>query len=344
MNRLPILLLICSIIASVLALAGMSAPVSAQGTTPVCVYVRETSHNIHGAFLAFYETHGGAARFGLPLTEAFLEDDKLVQYFTFARFEFAPQNPEPFRVQLGLLGMQYNITDPPVKSQAIPSLNDPNFRYFPETGLMIGFAIKDYYDANGGREMFGYPVSQLRYENGVFVQYFQRMRIEWNPVDAGPNKVRLSPVGQIALDRKYPADFQWRTPTASDWCLESTVPYPVRRTTTAVTAPPTTGSNVSLDVQVRVRFRQTGTKGPQYIDVSVDDRITGKPVSGVALYMVVQYQRGTRVIPMTQTDANGQSTSSFDMGVQPAGYPVVVTVHGFLGTSTGSGSTSFTPQ
>ncbi|MBI5303960.1 MAG: hypothetical protein HY868_17630 [Chloroflexi bacterium] len=342
MNRLPILFVLCLALAILATLFVQPNPVLAQSPN-TCVYVREPSHNIHGAFFAFYEANGGAARFGVPLTEAFLEDEKVVQYFTYARLEFVPQNPEPYRVQLGLLGMQYNITDPPIKSAAVPSLNDPNFRYFPETGLMIGFAIKEFYDANGGRDLFGYPVSQLRYENGMFVQYFQRARVEWNPIDPGSNKVRLSPAGQVALDRRYPADFPWRARAASDWCVEASVPYPVRRVATLQVVPtPTPG--LSLDVQVRVRFRQTGTKGPQFVDVVVDDRATTKPVPGVALYAVIQYPRGARVIPLMPTDANGQSAFSFDIGVQPAGSSTVVTVYAFLGSSAASGSTSFTHQ
>jgi len=345
MNRLPVLpsLLLVSIIFA-LTFWVLPTSVSAQSpnATVSCVFVRETGHNIHGAFLVFYQTHGGAARFGLPLTEAFMEDDKLVQYFTYARLEFVPQNPEPYRVQLGLLGMQYyNITDPPIKSAAVPSLNDPNFRYFPETGLMIGFAIKEFYAANGGIDSFGYPVSQLRYENGTFVQYFQRVRLEWNPVETGANKVRLSPVGALMLDRRYGADFVWRQRVVSDWCLEGNLPYQPRLpAVTRTPQPPPPG----LRMDVHLHFAQTGTKGPQYVAVTVDDRVSGKPVPDVALYAVIQSSRGTRVIPLMATDESGKAFFSFDIGVQPSGATTVVTVHAYLGSVTTKSSVSFPHQ
>ncbi|CAG0946408.1 hypothetical protein ANRL1_02985 [Anaerolineae bacterium] len=337
------LFLIGFVLVTMLGIAGTSAPVYADYPTS-CVYFRETSHNVHGVFLKFYEARDGRVNIGLPLTEAFMEDGFLVQYFTFARLEFHPQDPEPYRVRLGMLGLLYSATDPPIRSIAIPPWNDPNFRYFPETGLIIGFAIKDYYDTHGGSEMFGYPVSQLRYESGIFVQYFQRARLEWNPVEAGAVKVKRSPVGQMALDKRYAPGFQWRVRAENDWCLETNSPKTNRTATPMLQLPTQVPASLSMDIRVRVRFRQTGLRGPQFVEVTVDDLQSHAPIAGVALYVVIQSARGTRYLPLMPTDAAGNTSFSFEIGNQPPGSATLLTVNAFQGHATASGSESFTHQ
>lgn len=340
MKRLPIC---AGLVLAVLLIAGNLQVVAAQSPAS-CLFVKETSHNIHGAFLAFYDSHNGPVIFGSPLSEAFIENGALVQYFTFARLEFVPSNPEPFRVLPGLLGMTYGITDPPVQSIVIPSQNDPNFKYFPETGLIVGFAIKDYWLAQGGMEIIGYPVSQLRYENGLFVQYFQRARLEWNPADLGPNKVRKSPVGQTVLDKKYAADFQWRAPAVKDWCPDPMGARPQHTATPVLRLPTPVPTTTVMAMQVELHFPATPTRGPQYVDVIVDDQTTKQPLKGVALSAAIQSVRGTRHIPLMATDAHGKTTFSFDIGNQPAGSMTTVTVNAFLGHLTATASKSFSHQ
>lgn len=55
------------------------------------LYFPETGHNIKGKFRNFWEKRGGAEIFGLPLSEAFEEDGRLVQYFERTRFTFYPE-------------------------------------------------------------------------------------------------------------------------------------------------------------------------------------------------------------------------------------------------------------
>jgi hypothetical protein len=311
----------------------------ALAETPFCAFVPETGHNIHGVFLAFYRAHSGAENFGSPLTEALWESNRIVQYFERARFEFHPENPEPYRVQLSMLGDLYNITDPPIKSQAIPSGSNPNFRYFSESGQMISFAVKDYFDKNGGVEILGYPVSLLRFESGNFVQYFQRQRLVWNPAETSANKVRPSPVGRVALDRNYAADFKWRARMPSDWC--GTAPKEPAPTPSPFVIPTPAGGNAALNLQVHVRFRQAGVTGPQYVDVTVEDQ-NGKRVSNVALYAVVYLARGERHFPLSSTNASGTSTFGFEIGNQPTNSNVTIEVNAFSGSLTATGRDSFT--
>ena len=67
-------------------------------------FFRETGHSLRGAFLAYWEAHGGLAQFGFPLSEEVQEGGITVQYFERNRFEHHPNNPPEYRVLLGLLG------------------------------------------------------------------------------------------------------------------------------------------------------------------------------------------------------------------------------------------------
>lgn len=315
---------------------------SAQGAEHTCVFVSETGHNIHGAFWEFYWSHNGLENFGLPLTEAFLEKGILVQYFERAKFEFHPEYPAPYRVQVALLGLQYGITDPPLSSNQLPPPDNPNFLYFPATGQVISFAVKKYYESHGGWELLGYPVSFVRFEHGSFFQYFQRARLEWNLLT---NTVRASPVGRDALEKNYPTDFQWRLPTANDWCQVFGQP-PVRTVTPAPTPtrsvffPTPIPAKAALSLQVYVRFRQPGPKGPQYVDVTVYDQNLN-PLPGVAFIATVQFANSTKAFPLMTSNASGRSALSFEIGNQPLTWITIVEVTAYSGTLTARGRDYF---
>ncbi len=81
-------------------------------------YFTETGHSLGGIFRDFWVRNGGLATFGYPISEPFVESnpqdaqDYMVQYFERARFEYHPNNPAPYQVQLGHLGRQYLMSHP----------------------------------------------------------------------------------------------------------------------------------------------------------------------------------------------------------------------------------------
>jgi hypothetical protein len=81
-------------------------------TAPGTIYFAATGHNMPVQFSAYWRSHGGLPVYGYPISEAFTEasptDGKpyLVQYFERNRLEYHPELPEPYRVSLGLLGVQ----------------------------------------------------------------------------------------------------------------------------------------------------------------------------------------------------------------------------------------------
>lgn len=339
MKRLEVsVLFVLALLASSIGMRGVSADIAPS----TCAFVVETGHNIHGVFLSFYNSHNGPENFGSPVTEAFLENGLVVQYFQRARFEFRPDFPEPYRVQLGLLGLQYGITDPPVQSSVIPRPDDPNYAYFPATGLWVPYAMKRFFDAHGGWELFGYPISNIRYETKYFTQYFQRARLEWSPLE---NRVVSSPVGQVFLDKNYPADFKWRTKSAPDWCPSMNTGVnsgdlmpPTTRTIAVI--PTSVPMGTAINVLVRVRYRQTGSSGPQYVDVAVADQ-NSKPIPGLALIAVVHFANGDRVFPLLATDVTGHAAFSFEIGSQPQNTTTVIDVTATSGAISAVGRDSF---
>jgi hypothetical protein len=93
--------------------ADFHSPDPPASSLPNAHYFPETGHNLGGAFLHYWQTHGGLAIHGYPITEQFTEINPIdqkpytVQYFERSRMEYHPENAgTPFEVLLGLLGTQ----------------------------------------------------------------------------------------------------------------------------------------------------------------------------------------------------------------------------------------------
>jgi hypothetical protein len=77
-----------------------------------CQTFAETGHTICGDFLAYWQSHGGIAQQGFPISDVFDEKSETdgktykVQYFERAVFEAHPENQPPYNVLLSLLGRQ----------------------------------------------------------------------------------------------------------------------------------------------------------------------------------------------------------------------------------------------
>ncbi len=87
-------------------------PLPPAAPAPDRAFFPQTGHALAFGFKQFWETNGGLPVFGYPLSEEFDERNPsdgqtyTVQYFERARFEYHPNNPPAYQVQLGLLGAQ----------------------------------------------------------------------------------------------------------------------------------------------------------------------------------------------------------------------------------------------
>jgi len=170
----------------------------------------ETGFAVEGAFLRYWRTHGldlgdpgvsareSLALFGYPLGAAHTETldgrDTLVQPFERARFEYHPENPQPYDVLLTQFGRALHPPDPPVAPL-------PGADYAADTGHNLSERFRDFWVTNGGLAVFGLPLSEEldeRLADGrVYrVQYFERARFEYHPENATPYDVLLGQFGR----------------------------------------------------------------------------------------------------------------------------------------------------
>jgi hypothetical protein len=172
-----------------------------EAPTPLCF--AETGHCIRGLFLAYWQAHGGLTLNGYPLTDERVEvladgNAYAVQYFERTRLEYHPEHQPPYNVLLGQFGRQIHPADPPATPRA-------GAYFFDATGHNLGGAFLAYWQAHGGLEQFGYPISEefvQTLDNGqpYLVQYFERARLEYHPENAGtPYAVELGQFGRAIL-------------------------------------------------------------------------------------------------------------------------------------------------
>jgi hypothetical protein len=260
-------------------------------------------------FLDFFESRGDVEIFGYPLTEWLIEDGWLVQYFQRVRMEYHPDNPPQYQVQLGLLG---DFLAPPDKEPRLPESNkpksnDPDRRYFPETGHTTGFIFLKFFDESGGLDIFGYPVTEFLIENGRFVQYFQRALMEWDPNQSG---IVLHNLGEMWIDQNAHL-LEWTKPVPPFGIIPPEEPVP--------DAPSVT----SLHATASVSNAFTGRNGLQTVWVYVFDQ-NGEPVEGANVTLVVHYPTDDHTLGMPMTDSRGHTRSDFELDNPVRGQLVVI--------------------
>ncbi len=116
------------------ATTGPFKPIVA-GNDANCSYYPQTGHRLCWGFRYFWHANSGLPIFGYPISEEFVENGLTVQYFERARFEWHPQNPEPYKVLLGRLGSVAADRDgvnraPVPKSDTVP-IYSPGLWYVP---------------------------------------------------------------------------------------------------------------------------------------------------------------------------------------------------------------------
>lgn len=298
-----------------------------------CRYFAETAHYVCDRFLDYFNAKGQLETFGYPLTEAFNDPDHgglLVQYFEYARMEFHPHNPEGQQVLLGLLVDELGHVFPPVSPDEIPSSNSTTHRYFPETQHVVCHAFLDTFREKGGLEIFGYPRSEIVFEDGHIVQYFQRGRMEWRPESPEGSSIQLTNLGATCLERfDVPDAYQRPRPPGQ---------------------PPSAGSSASgstgqpaviaLNLSASVQRAIVGPEGTQTVFLHVNSP-QGQPVENAAVTAVISYPDRRQRLDMAPTNERGFTKGTFDLHPSPAGQKVIVEVTVTYGGASKKTQTSF---
>jgi hypothetical protein len=192
------------LVSVLLLLALMPAPGHAHHDVgPDHVYFPQTGHHLSMGFLDFWRHNGDIAIFGYPLTEEVSENGLTVQYFERAVFEWHPEAPAGWNVQLRLLGVDLTAgRHAEAPFQRIEASSDAHTTYFPQTGHRLSHGFRAYWQKHGGLRVFGYPISEEFTEGGFTVQYFERARFEWHPEHRGtPYEILLGRLGATAAQR-----------------------------------------------------------------------------------------------------------------------------------------------
>lgn len=276
-------------------------------------YFPETQHNVSGEFLEFFRERGGLEVFGYPITEEFVDNDgRLVQYFQRFRMELHPDNPS--KVQLGSLAEAMGLASPPISQPG-----DVTQRYYAETGHTLHPNFVAFFDAYGGVDIFGYPITEYLPENGRFVQYFQRARLEYHPDEPPAQRVQLANLGNIYFVRaSLPADLLGPAPARL-----SGEPY--------------------LLVSASVAEPYTSYPGQQtvYVYVTSVTEQRSEPAPDVSVVLEVRYPEVEASYIMPVTNDKGFAALTFDLESAPVGYNAVIRVTATLGSASGGTQTSF---
>ncbi len=171
-------------------------------------FFRETGKTIWGPFEKYWQEHGGLVQFGVPRTLVFPTGQGYdAQWFERALFTYNPKNPDPYKVELHLLGAQ--ITDSRrAEAPFRPAARQNGARFFAETQHNLSGKLLEYWQSTGGLPVYGYPISEPFTEvsksdgKQYMVQYFERNRLELHPELKGTRfEVQLGLLGTELLDK-----------------------------------------------------------------------------------------------------------------------------------------------
>ena len=282
----------CALVVCV-ATALVAMPVSAQGGDPPSLY-EDANCPVPEEFEDFIENHGGLEIFGYPVSNPFRQDGVLVQYFQNARLESHPSNPEPYQVQLGLLGDELNYRDAPIPR---PRFLHARRHFFPETGHIISYAFLDFFKNHGGVDLFGYPITEMHYEDGRIVQYFQRLKLAWHPEDI-QSPVHVGNLGEVYFDTyrdNFPNDA---------FCEEAALANP---------RPIPQEMNLVIDVKYPVMTQRVD----QVVSVLVKDG-EGNPISGIEVQVSLKDQGGRAISSVKGAPTNDRGFAQVALPVEGA--------------------------
>lgn len=189
----------------------------------VCRSFPQTGKTVCGDFLDYWQTHGGVAVQGYPISEEVQETStdghvNRVQYFEKAVFERRPEVPGDNKVLLEPLG---SLRFAALYPQGAPASDWDHARdnqFFPETGYYIEEPFLTYWRENGGMDQFGNPISKPFREQSAangkafVVQYFERAEIELHPELPSAYQILPAALGTLRFAEVYPQGLPTATP------------------------------------------------------------------------------------------------------------------------------------
>ncbi|MEO6456789.1 MAG: hypothetical protein ABIO92_00730 [Chloroflexia bacterium] len=85
---------------------------------------------------------------------------------------------------------------------ASPTVGQGKFRYFAQTGHFLRGVFFSFWETHGATDVLGLPITEALNEDGLMVQYLERVRLEWHPeISSDPRRqVLLTRLGAILTE------------------------------------------------------------------------------------------------------------------------------------------------
>ena len=175
-----------------LVLFALAPWVSSCRPSPSSLAPGDAENPIAPEFKSLWEKAGGLATFGPPLETARRDGAVVGQTFLAVQLTYDARDRER-PVRLAPLGLKLGLAEP-----AEPQTALQNGEYFPETGHTLYAGFAPLFDALGGLEIVGPPITEVHFRNGRITQYFENLGMV-RPENASPSEVRLVALGLAAL-------------------------------------------------------------------------------------------------------------------------------------------------
>jgi hypothetical protein len=295
----------------------LSTPAAAQDASdsswsaPRTVYIPQTGQTINGVFLDYWRNGGGADAFGYPITPELTENGHTVQYYGYARFEYWPNDPDGNVVHLGKIGEELRphtvfrreavfsgsstskAADRtaveaarvaaawlPLGPEAAKQKDTDTWQYVAATKHSVQLGFKQFWEASGGADYLGNPLTQEYVLDGVTYQVFERGELAWKQ----GKDPWMAPVGELLAQRyklnTAPVD-QGDVPTYSEDLF--TPPPP------AQPAPDPNGEKwieVNLSTQYMIAWQGDTSVIESYVSTGID----GHETPTGTFYILTKYE------------------------------------------------------
>lgn len=164
----------------------------------------------------YWAENGGEPIFGRPISPLLEENGRQFQWFERARLELWPENIGKYAIQPGRIGAEFTKgVDFPTQEFFV---NRSGLKYAEVTQHGLRGAFLEFWEKNGGVDIFGYPISdelqEILPEDNAYhtVQYFERVRMELHPADEN-QPIKLGLLGTALYKQDSEPDVEPIKPT-----------------------------------------------------------------------------------------------------------------------------------
>ncbi|EFO80751.1 ErfK/YbiS/YcfS/YnhG family protein [Oscillochloris trichoides DG-6] len=274
---------------------------------PERLFFVSTGHHLSDDFLGYWRASNGPQTLGAPISEPFADGDLTVQYFVLGRLERHPEYGNA--IVRGLLGREYSRALARRFPAATSRADQADTRFFAATKHTLAPPFREFWEGNGGVEVFGFPISEPLWEyvgaELIQVQYFERTRLEYRAMNRpavtmsglgrdvarlrGINTAPVSPDGAIRVGDDGVTLIE---PTPTPAPAPTSRPAATPRPTSKPVAPATSSSGKSIIVDISDQWLYAYAGQTLVYDAPVSTGRDGfnTPIGNFAVYAKLRSQ------------------------------------------------------